>query len=78
MIYTVKTMNRLIPKLDFEKPYDKVKWPFPSTCYVNERLLTEMACLGSTNNLRGHVGVKVTDEVGPFFTTHKGLRALTS
>jgi hypothetical protein len=47
---------------------------FSSTGYTNEKLLTEMVCMSSVCCLRGHVGIKINDEVDPFFCIHKGLR----
>jgi hypothetical protein len=45
-----KKLTELILKLDFEKVYDKVKWFFLQR---NERLPTEMVCMGSFCCLRG-------------------------
>ena len=64
----------VISKLDFEKPYDKVYWPFlqqalktkgcsPTWCKWIETVVSE-----------GNVGVKVNGEIGPYFHTRKGLR----
>jgi hypothetical protein len=64
----------VISKLDFEKAYDKVYWPFlqqalrmkcfsPTWCKWIETIVSE-----------GSVGVKVNGERGPYFLTRKGLR----
>ena len=64
----------MIPKLDFEKTYDKLKWPFvqqvlrmkgfsPTWCEWISKVMT-----------RGSVAVKVNDNIGHFFQTRKGVR----
>ena len=69
-----KKSDRVIFKIDFEKAYDKVKWPFlqqilrmkgfsPKWCRWVEGMVTG-----------GSVGIKVNDDIGPYFQTKRGLR----
>ena len=69
-----KKQNVVIFKIDFEKAYDKVKWSFlqqtlhmkgfsPKWCRWTERMVSG-----------GSVGIKVNDEIGPYFQTKRGLR----
>jgi hypothetical protein len=69
-----KKRDGIIFKIDFEKAYDKVKWSFmqqtlrmkgfsPKWCRWVESMVTG-----------GTVGIKVNDEVGPYFQTKRGLR----
>jgi hypothetical protein len=69
-----KKMDGVIFKIDFEKAYDKVKWPFlqqvmrmkgfdPKWCQLIEQFVKG-----------GSVGIKVNDDIGHYFQTRKGLR----
>ena len=75
-----KKQHGVILKLDFEKAYDKLKWPFvqqvlrmkgfsPSRCEWISKVMTS-----------GSVAVKVNDNIGHFFQTRneygKGIRYL--
>ena len=62
-----KKSDGVIFKIDFEKAYDKVKWPFlqqtlrmkgfsPKWCRWVEGMVTG-----------GSVGIKVNDDIGPYF-----------
>jgi hypothetical protein len=75
-IHELHTRKRdgVIFKIDFEKAYDKVKWSFlqqtlrmkgfsPKWCRWVEGMVSS-----------GSVGIKVNDEIGPFFQTRRGLR----
>lgn len=64
----------MILKLDFEKAYDKVKWPFlqqvlrmkgfsPCFCSWIDKVIS-----------RGSIAVKVNDDIGHNFQTKKGVR----
>jgi hypothetical protein len=68
-----KNLDGIILKFDFEKAYDKVKWNFlqqamrikgfsPKWCAWIQKIVSG-----------GHVGVRVNDDIWPFFSTHKGL-----
>ena len=69
-----KKSDGVIFKIDFEKAYDKVKWPFlqqtlrmkgfsPKWCRWVEGMVTG-----------GSVGIKVNDDICPYFQTKRGLR----
>jgi hypothetical protein len=69
-----KKQNGVIFKIYFEKAYDKVKWSFhqqtlrmkgfsPKWCRWTERMVSGVS-----------VGIKVNDEIGPYFQTKRGLR----
>jgi hypothetical protein len=68
-----KKMNGVILKLDFEKAYDKVKWSFLQQAMRMKGFLQKWCDWVQSIVSGGHVGVKVNDEIGPFFSTHKGL-----
>jgi hypothetical protein len=69
-----KKLDGVLFKIDFEKAYDKVKWPF----------LQQVLRMKGFDNIwcdcirsfveRGSVGIKVNDDVGHNFQTRKGLR----
>jgi hypothetical protein len=69
-----KKMDGVLFKIDFEKAYDKVKWPFlqqvmrmkgfhPTWCSWIQRFIE-----------KGSVGIRVNDDIGHYFQTRKGLR----
>jgi len=69
-----KKRDGVIFKIDFEKACDKVKWSFlqqtlrmkgfsPKWCRWIEGMVTG-----------GSVGIKVNDDIGPYFQTKRGLR----
>ena len=69
-----KKKNGVILKIDFEKAYNKIKWSFlQQTLRMKgfspkwRRWIEEMVTGGS-------VGIKVNDEIGPYFQTKRGLR----
>jgi hypothetical protein len=69
-----KKKSRVILKLDFEKAYDRVKWPFlqqvlrmkdfsPKWCSWIQQIVS-----------KGSVGIKVNSSIGHNFQTKKGVR----
>ena len=62
-----KKLDGVIFKVDFEKAYDKVKWPFLQQALrmkgFNERWRDQV----DTFIQKGSVGVKVNDDTGHFF-----------
>jgi hypothetical protein len=69
-----KKQDALIFKVDFEKAYDKIKWPFVIQM-LKAKGFPDKWCDWVMETMRGgHVGVKVNDEIGPYFRTFKGLR----
>ncbi len=69
-----KKLNRVIFKIDFEKAYDKVKWPFLLQTLRMKGFLPKWISWIESFISGGSVAVKVNDDVGPFFQTKKGLR----
>ena len=60
--------------MDFEKAYDKVKWPF-----LQQALRMKSFDPAWRNQIdfftqKESVGIKVNDDIGHYFQTHKGLR----
>jgi hypothetical protein len=41
---------------------------------MNERILSNMVSVDSIFQERGHVGIKINDQVGPNFQMRKGVR----
>jgi hypothetical protein len=60
-------MNGLTLKLDFEKAYDKVKWPFLQQVMRMKGFSPKWCVWVQSMKLV----VKINDEVVPFFNTHK-------
>ena len=69
-----KRQDGVILKLDFEKAYDKIKWPFiqqvlrikgfsPTWCEWISKVMS-----------RGSVAVKFNHNIGHYFQTRKGVR----
>ena len=64
----------MIFKVDFEKAYDKIKWPFLIQM-LNLKGFPDKWCDWMMETMRGgHVGIKVNDDIGSYFKTFKGLR----
>ena len=69
-----KKLNGVILKIDFEKAYDKVKWYFLQQV-LRMKGFSQKWCTWVENFVSGgSVGIKVNDDNGPYFWTHKGLR----
>ena len=69
-----KKQSGVILKIDFEKAYDKVKWSFVQQTLRMKGFSLEWCNWITTIMIGGHVGIKVNDQVGANFLTHKGLR----
>jgi hypothetical protein len=64
----------IVLKLDFERVCDKVNWAFLMEC-LKLRGFNEKWCGGIKQVVTGGaVSVKLNDQVGPYFTSHKGVR----
>ena len=61
-------------KIDFEKAFDKIKWPFLYQILVQKGFPTEWIDMVMKIVTSGKVGIKVNGEIGPYFATHQGLR----
>ena len=69
-----KKLNGVIFKIDFEKAYDKVKWPFLLQT-LRMKGFSDTWCRWVENFVSGgSVAIKVNDDVGNYFQTRKGLR----
>ena len=61
-------------KVDFEKAYDKIKWPLVCKM-LHLKGYPDIWIDWIMSAMRGgHVAIKVNDSVGKYFITHKGLR----
>jgi hypothetical protein len=63
----------VILKIDFEKPYDKVKWSFLEWTLRMEGFSKEWHALIHSLVSGGSVAIKVNDNIGKHFQTKKGL-----
>ena len=64
----------LVLKLDFEKAYDKVCWEFLFNC-LKIRGFSDTWCDWIKRVVSGGtVSVRVNDQSGPYFVSHKGVR----
>lgn len=69
-----KRKSGLILKLDFEKAYDKVDWVFLLNS-VRQRGFDEKWCEWIKQVISGGtVSVKLNNQIGPYFVSHKGVR----
>ena len=69
-----KKMSGVVFKIDFEKAYDKVKWPFLLQALRMKGFSTKWISWVRSFISGGSVAVNVNDDVGNFFQTRKGLR----
>jgi hypothetical protein len=69
-----KKLDGVLLKIDFEKAYDKVKWPFLHQTLRMKGFDNKWCKWIQDFVSRGSVGVKVNDDIGHYFQTHKGLR----
>ncbi|WVZ81051.1 LOW QUALITY PROTEIN: hypothetical protein U9M48_028478 [Paspalum notatum var. saurae] len=69
-----KKLNGVIFKIDFEKAYDKVKWPFLQQT-LRMKGFSPLWCNWIQQFVSGgSVAVKVNNNIGRYFQTKKGLR----
>jgi hypothetical protein len=64
----------VILKIDFEKAYDKIKWPFIKQVLEMKGFWTQWCQWTDSIIQGGHVGIKINDQVSPNFETKKWLR----
>ena len=69
-----KKKNGVILKLDFEKAYDKVKWPFLQQVLRMKGFSTTWCAWINQVITKGSVAIKVNDDVGHYFQMRKGVR----
>jgi hypothetical protein len=69
-----KNLDGVIFNIDFEKAYDKVKWPFLQQT-LRMKGFAPLWCRLISNFVQGgSVGIKVNEDIGHYFQTKKGLR----
>ena len=69
-----KNKDGIILKLDFEKAYDKIRWPFLQQV-LRMKGFSDVWCSWIQKVVsKGSVAVKVNDEYGHYFQTKKGVR----
>jgi hypothetical protein len=64
----------VVLKIDFEKAYDKVNWRFLFDCCKQKGFSSNWLTWIKKVVAGGTLSVKVNDTVGPYFTSHKGVR----
>ncbi len=70
-----KDKSGVIFKIDFEKAYDKVKWPFVQQKTLRMKGFSPRWCEWIASFIQGDdVGIKVNDQIGNCFQTYKGFR----
>jgi hypothetical protein len=62
-----KKQDGVILKLDFEKAYDKLKWPFVQQVLMMKGFSSTWCEWISKVMTRGSVAIKVNDNIGHFF-----------
>ena len=69
-----KKLDGVLFKIDFEKAYDKVKWPFLQQA-LRMKGFAQHWCKTVMQFIQGgSVGIRVNDGIGHYFQTKKGLR----
>jgi hypothetical protein len=69
-----KKQNGAILKIDFEKAYDKINWGFVQQTLRMKGFSPTWCRWIATFLEGGHVGIKISDQVGPNFKTKMGVR----
>ena len=69
-----KKLDGVVFKVDFEKAYDKVKWPFLQQALRMKGFDEAWRKQVESFVQGGSVGIKVNDDIGQYFQTLKGLR----
>ena len=69
-----KKQSGVIFKVDFEKAYDKVNWNFLHNMMVKKGFGDKWCDWVLKTVKGGKVAIKTNDVVGPYFSTHKGVR----
>lgn len=69
-----KKKSRVILKLDFEKAYDKVKWPLLQQVLRMKGISSLFSSWTDKITSLGSVAIKVNDDIGHFLQTKKGVR----
>jgi hypothetical protein len=69
-----KKLDGVVFKVDFEKAYDKVKWPFLQQALCMKGFDAAWRKQVESFIQKGSVGIKVNYDIGHYFQTQKGLR----
>ena len=69
-----KKLDGVVIKVDLEKAHDKVKWPFLQQALRMKGFDTAWRNQIESFTQKGSVEIKVNDDIGHYFQTHKGLR----
>jgi len=69
-----KKRDGVIFKIDFQKAYDKVKWSFLQQMLCLKGFSPKWCRWVETMVTGGSVGIKVNDDIGPYFQTKRGLK----
>ena len=67
-----KKLDGVIFKVDFEKAYDKVKWPFLQQAMRMKGFSEAWRNQVDTQVQKGSVGIKVNDDIGHYFRLIRG------
>ena len=70
----VKNKSGVLFKIDFEKAFDKIKWPFLYQILEQKGFPSEWIDMVMKIVTSGEVGIRINGEVGPYFSTYQGLR----
>ena len=62
----MKKLDGVVFKVDFEKAYDKVKWPFLQQALRMKGFDEAWRCQVESFTQKGSVGIKVNDDIGLF------------
>jgi hypothetical protein len=68
-----KKLDGVLFKIDFEKAYDKVKWPFLQQVLRMKGFDNKWCDWTNSFVQGGSVGIRVNDDIGHYFQTRKGL-----
>ena len=69
-----KKLDGVILKIDFEKAYDNIKWSFVKQTLEMKGFSSKWCHWIEAFTQGGHVGIKINDQVGNNFQTHRGVR----
>ena len=69
-----KKLDGVVFKVDSEKAYDKIKWPFLQQALRMKGFDPAWRNQIDSFTQKGSVEIKVNDDIGHYFKTHKGLR----
>jgi hypothetical protein len=67
------TLNGVVLKLHFERPYDKAKWSFLQQILRMKGVALEWHGFINNSVSGGSLTIKVNDDTGHYFQTKKGL-----